>query len=63
MKLLLDVFIILDVLEKEGSFVVVLVKFYKIFLVLSYMVYKLESDLNIQIFDCFGYWVCFICIG
>lgn len=47
MKLLLDVLMIFDVLEKEGSFVVVLVKFYKMLFVLSYIVYKLESDFNI----------------
>lgn len=47
MKLLLDVLMIFDVLEKEGSFAAVLVKFYKMLFVLSYIVYKLESDFNI----------------
>lgn len=38
---------IFDVLEKEGSFAAASVKFYKTSFVLSYIVYKLESDFNI----------------
>ncbi len=48
MKPLLDVLIILDALEKEGSFAAASAKLYKTPSALSYTVHKLESDLNIQ---------------
>ena len=55
MKPLLDVLIILDALEKEGSFAAASAKLYKTPSALSYTVQKLESDLNIQILDRSGH--------
>lgn len=55
MKPLLDVLIILDALEKEGSFAAASVKLYKTPSALSYTVHRLESDLNIQILDRSGH--------
>ncbi|HHD2946499.1 TPA: LysR family transcriptional regulator, partial [Enterobacter bugandensis] len=55
MKPLLDVLIILDALEKEGSFAAASAKLYKTPSALSYTVQKLESDLNIQILDRTGH--------
>ncbi|MGV0180110.1 LysR substrate-binding domain-containing protein [Enterobacter cloacae] len=55
MKPLLDVLIILDALEKEGSFAAASAKLYKTPSALSYTVHKLESDLNIQILDRSGH--------
>ncbi|MCE9993749.1 LysR family transcriptional regulator [Enterobacter asburiae] len=55
MKPLLDVLIILDALEKEGSFAAASAKLYKTPSALSYTVHKLESDLNIQILDRTGH--------
>ena len=51
MKPLLDVLMILDALEKEGSFAAASAKLYKTPSALSYTVHKLESDLNIQLLD------------
>ena len=48
MKPLLDVLMILDALEKEGSFAAASAKLYKTPSALSYTVHKLESDLKIQ---------------
>ena len=48
MKPLLDVLMILDALENEGSFAAASAKLYKTPSALSYTVHKLESDLNIQ---------------
>lgn len=55
MKPLLDVLVILDALEKEGSFAAASAKLYKTPSTLSYTVQKLESDLNIQILDRTGH--------
>ncbi|EPO0901303.1 LysR substrate-binding domain-containing protein [Citrobacter amalonaticus] len=55
MKPLLDVLIILDALEKEGSFAAASAKLYKTPSALSYTVHRLESDLNIQILDRSGH--------
>lgn len=55
MKPLLDVLIILDALEKEGSFAAAAAKLYKTPSALSYTVHRLESDLNIQILDRSGH--------
>ena len=51
MKPLLDVLVILDALEKEGSFAAASAKLYKTPSALSYTIHKLESDLNIQLLD------------
>ncbi len=55
MKRLLDVLMILDALEKEGSFAAASAKLYKTPSALSYTVHKLESDLNIQLLDRSGH--------
>lgn len=55
MKPLLDVLIILDALDKEGSFAAASAKLYKTPSALSYTVHKLESDLNIQLLDRSGH--------
>jgi DNA-binding transcriptional LysR family regulator len=55
MKPLLDVLIILDALEKEGSFAAASAKLYKTPSALSYTIHKLESDLNIQLLDRTGH--------
>ena len=55
MKPLLEVLIILDALEKEGSFAAASAKLYKTPSALSYTVHRLESDLNIQILDRSGH--------
>lgn len=56
MKPLLEVLIILDALDKEGSFAAAAAKLFKTPSALSYSVQKLESDLNIQILDRSGHW-------
>lgn len=55
MKPLLDVLIILDALEKEGSFAAASAKLYKTPSALSYTVHRTESDLNIRILDRSGH--------
>lgn len=55
MKPLLDVLIILDALDKEGSFAAAGAKLFKTPSALSYTVQKLENDLNIQILDRTGH--------
>lgn len=55
MKPLLDVLVILDALEKEGSFAAASAKLFKTPSALSYTVHKLESDLNIQLLDRSGH--------
>ena len=55
MKQLLDVLMILDALEKEGSFAAASAKLYKTPSALSYTVHKLASDLNIQLLDRSGH--------
>ncbi|MDR9888896.1 LysR substrate-binding domain-containing protein [Pseudenterobacter timonensis] len=55
MKPLLDVLIILDALEKEGSFAAASARLYKTPSALSYTVHKLENDLNIQLLDRSGH--------
>lgn len=55
MKPLLEVLIILDALDKEGSFAAASAKLYKTPSALSYTVHKLESDLNIQLLDRSGH--------
>ncbi len=52
---MLDVLIILDALDKEGSFAAAAAKLYKTPSALSYTVQKLESDLNIQLLDRTGH--------
>ncbi|BDH45263.1 LysR family transcriptional regulator [Salmonella enterica subsp. enterica serovar Choleraesuis] len=51
MKPLIDVLIILDALDREGSMASAAAKLYKSASSLSYAVQKLESELNIQILD------------
>ncbi|WP_435927040.1 LysR family transcriptional regulator [Dryocola sp. BD613] len=55
MKSLLDVLIVLDALDKEGSFAAAAIKLFKTPSALSYTVQKLESELNIQILDRSGH--------
>lgn len=55
MKPLLEVLIILDALDKEGSFAAASAKLYKTPSALSYTVHKLESDLSIQLLDRSGH--------
>ncbi|EBW8963597.1 LysR family transcriptional regulator, partial [Salmonella enterica subsp. enterica serovar Javiana] len=55
MKPLLDVLVILDALEKEGSFAAASAKLFKTPSALSYTVHKLENDLNIQLLDRSGH--------
>lgn len=55
MKLLLDVLVILDALEKEGSFAAASAKLFKTPSALSYTIHRLESDLNIQLLDRSGH--------
>ncbi|WP_024558927.1 LysR substrate-binding domain-containing protein [Franconibacter pulveris 1160] len=55
MRALLDVLIILDALDKEGSFAAAASRLYKTPSALSYTVHKLESDLNIQVLDRSGH--------
>lgn len=55
MKPLLEVLIILDALDKEGSFAAAAAKLFKTPSALSYSVQKLESDLKIQILDRSGH--------
>lgn len=55
MKPLLEVLIILDALDKEGSFAAASAKLFKTPSALSYTVHKLESDLNIQLLDRSGH--------
>ena len=63
MKPLLDVLVILDALEKEGSFAAASAKLYKTPSALSYTIHKLESDLNIQLLDRSGHRARFTCTG
>ncbi len=56
MKPLLDVLVILDALEKEGSFAAASASlFKKTSSALSYTIHRLESDLNIQLLDRSGH--------
>ena len=55
MKALLDVLMILDALDKEGSFAAAASRLYKTPSALSDTVHKLESDLNIQVLDRSGH--------
>lgn len=55
MKPLLEVLIILDALEKEGSFAAASAKLFKTPSALSYTIHKLESDLNIELLDRSGH--------
>ncbi|ENY56725.1 LysR family transcriptional regulator, partial [Klebsiella pneumoniae subsp. pneumoniae KpMDU1] len=55
MKPLLDVLVILDALEKEGSFAAASAKLFKTPSALSYTIHRLESDLNIQLLDRSGH--------
>ncbi|USB42718.1 LysR family transcriptional regulator [Klebsiella africana] len=55
MKPLLDVLVILDALEKEGSFAAASAKLFKTPSALSYTIQRLESDLNIQLLDRSGH--------
>lgn len=55
MKPLLEVLIILDALDKEGSFAAASAKLFKTPSALSYTVHRLESDLNIQLLDRSGH--------
>lgn len=55
MKPLLDVLVILDALDKEGSFAAASAKLYKTPSALSYTIHKLENNLNIQLLDRSGH--------
>lgn len=55
MKPLLDVLVILDALDKEGSFAAAATKLYKTPSALSYTVHKLENDLKITLLDRSGH--------
>lgn len=55
MRINLDVLLILDALEKRGSFAAAAESLHKTPAALSYMVQKLESDLNIQLLDRSGH--------
>ncbi|HEY1846808.1 MAG TPA: LysR family transcriptional regulator [Buttiauxella sp.] len=55
MRINLDVLLILDALEKHGSFAAAAESLFKTPAALSYMVQKLESDLNIQLLDRSGH--------
>lgn len=55
MKPLLDVLVILDALEKEGSFAAASARLFKTPSALSYTIHRLESDLNIQLLDRSGH--------
>lgn len=63
MKPLLDVLVILDVLDKEGSFAAASAKLYKTPSALSYTIHKLESELNIQLLDRSGHRATFTSAG
>lgn len=55
MRVNLDVLLILDALEKHGSFAAAAESLHKTPAALSYMVQKLESDLDIQLLDRSGH--------
>lgn len=55
MRVNLDVLLILDALDKQGSFAAAAESLYKTPAALSYMVQKLESDLAIQLLDRSGH--------
>lgn len=55
MKPLLEVLLILDALDKEGSFAAASAKLFKTPSALSYTVHRLESDLNILLLDRSGH--------
>ena len=55
MKPLLDVLVILDALEKEGSFAAASARLFKTPSALSYTIHRLESDLNSQLLDRSGH--------
>lgn len=51
MRINLDVLLILDALDKQGSFAAAAESLFKTPAALSYMIQKLESDLNIELLD------------
>ena len=51
----LDVLLILDALDKQGSFAAAAESLFKTPAALSYMIQKLESDLNIELLDRSGH--------
>lgn len=55
MRLNLDVLLILDALDKHGSFATAAQSLYKTPAALSYMIQKLENDLNITLLDRSGH--------
>lgn len=55
MRVNLEVLLILDALDKHGSFAAAAESLFKTPAALSYMVQKLENDLNIQLFDRSGH--------
>ena len=55
MRLNLDVLLILDALDKQGSFAAAAESLFKTPAALSYMIQKLESDLNIVLLDRSGH--------
>jgi DNA-binding transcriptional LysR family regulator len=55
MRLNLDVLLILDALDKHGSFATAAESLFKTPAALSYMIQKLESDLNIMLLDRSGH--------
>lgn len=55
MRINLDVLLILDALDKHGSFAAAAESLFKTPAALSYMIQKLESDLNIELLDRSGH--------
>lgn len=55
MRLNLDVLLILDALDKHGSFATAAESLFKTPAALSYMIQKLENDLNITLLDRSGH--------
>lgn len=55
MRINLDVLLILDALDKQGSFAAAAESLFKTPAALSYMIQKLESDLNIELLDRSGH--------
>ncbi|MCU9638995.1 LysR family transcriptional regulator, partial [Escherichia coli] len=55
MRPLLDVLMILDALENEGSVAAASAKLYKTPSAMCYTVHKLDSDLNIKLLDRSGH--------
>lgn len=61
--LMFEVLCVMDVIDCWGSFVVVVDELGWVFFVLSYIMQKLEEELDVVLFDCFGYCIKFINVG